>query len=784
MRVGHMFAFLALVALLAVGAAGSTLHTISLDGQPVMRLIEQRDDALVFELSVGELVGMDVVTPAGDFTRLSIPGFHQSRDVGEPALPMMNELCEVPYGASIEVAILESQTRVVRLADYGIEHPLMPAQPSVRKDADPASLRFHLNAESYGAGAITQRELVAVTEVGQLRAVRIGRVEVSPVSYDPGAGEVTIYESLRFEVRFPGADLARGQALKAATYSPFFAIVYDRLAGYRAPHDDHPDLMDGPVTYVIVADRMFETALQPFIDWKTLQGFRMIEAYTDEIGNGTDDIQDYLHDLYGNSMPPPTFVLFVGDVDTVPAFYSQGPTDLYYCDTTGDNIPEMYYGRFSARNVAELVTQIDKTLEYEMATFPDPSFLGEVVLIAGVDPYYASSYGNGQVNYGTRHYFNAAHGILSHTYLYPASGSSGAQIIQNVSDGVALVNYSAHGYSGGWANPSFTNADIDGLQNEHEYCLAIGNCCDTSTFNNSDCFAEHWLRADSKGAIGYIGGANSTYWDEDYWWGVGAGPVIPEGADYDQTGLGVYDGLWHDHGEAIDQWYVVQDALIFCGNLAVVQGGGYSSYYWRIYNLMGDPSLSPYLGEPTDNAVSCDEFLDPPDGLWPVYFDVTAEPNSYVGLTKDGRVVGSGMVGASGTATFAVMGHGTSGTVQMVVTCQNKYPYFCEIPVSNPADVAEQGGLRRLSLRAAPNPVRRDTQILLNLDAEQDLTLRIHDLSGRVVRTLVTGSLPAGQHFYGWDGRDARGRMVSGGIYLARLQAENGTRAWKLVLSE
>ena len=40
------------------------------------------------------------------------------------------------------------------------------------------------------------------------------------------------------------------------------------------------------------------------------------------------------------------------------------------------------------------------------------------LMIAGVDASYASTYGNGQINYGTDNYFNDDHGIYSHTYLY------------------------------------------------------------------------------------------------------------------------------------------------------------------------------------------------------------------------------------------------------------------------------------------------------------------------------------------------------------------------------
>ena len=44
-------------------------------------------------------------------------------------------------------------------------------------------------------------------------------------------------------------------------------------------------------------------------------------------------------------------------------------------------------------------------------------------------------------------------------------------------------------------------------------------------FDVSVCFGEALLRAEDKGAIGYIGGSNNTYWDEDFWWGVGSGNI-------------------------------------------------------------------------------------------------------------------------------------------------------------------------------------------------------------------------------------------------------------------
>ena len=48
---------------------------------------------------------------------------------------------------------------------------------------------------------------------------------------------------------------------------------------------------------------------------------------------------------------------------------------------------------------------------------PNPSFLGNVIMISGVDASFAPTYGNGQINYGNEYYFNASNGINSETFL-------------------------------------------------------------------------------------------------------------------------------------------------------------------------------------------------------------------------------------------------------------------------------------------------------------------------------------------------------------------------------
>jgi hypothetical protein len=342
----------------------------------------------------------------------------------------------------------------------------------------------------------------------------------------------------------------------------------------------------------------------------------------------------------------------VGDIEQMPTWTVGGDaTDLPYCDIDSNNIPDIYYGRFSATNSTQLQSILDKTLMYDQFTMPDPSYLGEALMIGGMDSTYGPVWANGQINYGTTYYFNTAHGISSHTYLYPTSGSSETAIVADLSHGVCYANYTAHGSTTDWSDPNITQANVNSLTNYGKYPLVVGNCCLTSSYEIAECFAETWLRASGKGAIGYIGGSNSTYWDEDYWWGVGYRASIVVNPTYDAAHIGGYDGIFHDHSEPMSKWYVTNDALIFCGNLAVTESGSSRiNYYWNIYNLMGDPSLSTYMGVPPLNPVTH------PVTVFTTWssIDVTAAPGSYVGLTKDGVLIGAVTVSDTGSLTLPI----------------------------------------------------------------------------------------------------------------------------------
>ena len=81
-----------------------------------------------------------------------------------------------------------------------------------------------------------------------------------------------------------------------------------------------------------------------------------------------------------------------------------------------------------------------------------------------------------------------------------------------------------------------------------------------------------------------------------------------------------------------------------------------------------------------------------------------------------------------------------------------------------------------------PNPFNPSTSIRFVLASAGPVSLRIFDSQGRVVRTLLSGRAPAGDHLISWDANDQGGRAVGSGVYFYRLEASGFSESRKMVL--
>jgi len=68
-----------------------------------------------------------------------------------------------------------------------------------------------------------------------------------------------------------------------------------------------------------------------------------------------------------------------------------------------------------------------------------------------------------------------------------------------------------------------------------------------------------------------------------------------------------------------------------------------------------------------------------------------------------------------------------------------------------------------------PNPFNPATDLKFSTPRDAVVTMKIYDVSGRLVRNLLNGHLLAGHHEVRWNGKDSGGRAVASGTYFARL---------------
>jgi ligand-binding sensor domain-containing protein len=81
-----------------------------------------------------------------------------------------------------------------------------------------------------------------------------------------------------------------------------------------------------------------------------------------------------------------------------------------------------------------------------------------------------------------------------------------------------------------------------------------------------------------------------------------------------------------------------------------------------------------------------------------------------------------------------------------------------------------------------PNPFNPSTTLSFTLSEPGNVELAVYSITGRKVRTLVSGVLPAGERVAVWDGTDETGTPVSSGVYVARLRAGGMVSSRRMLL--
>jgi hypothetical protein len=667
----------------AGGQAGKSIK-YHLDGNLQESDVITGDQSIIINYSISDLNIENIINDNGSFYRVTIPGHTPSSTPGKPELPVFSRLISIPEGSEYKVKISEVRSTRIKPAGNKVEGILIPTQEGETKELQQKKRQFIINKTAYATRGIISSDTVRIEPVGVLRNKKLANISVSPVRYNPHTNVLEVITSMKIEIIFNYPEKIVSKAI--APESALFGESIEKGILSSIPGNVIPGYSDQPVKMVIITDTAFKKQLEPFIRWKTQKGFNLKILYKG-VGLAGDtyvQLKDTLTKIYRASSetdPPPEYLLIIGDIDRVPYYGTGNITDMYYgeFDGNGDYIPEMYIGRLPVADTTELKAVIGKIIQYEKFQFADTNkFYTPALASAGYDGGYAT-YMNGQVKYAVTNYLTPANKLEEHHFYYPQASLTATKdsIMKLINRGISFINYTGHGEASGWLHLNIRYSDVPLLTNKNMYPFIISNACRTAQFNIAASLGTKMVVTGEKGAIGFIGCSNDSYWDEDYWWAVGPGSVSAD-PTYLTTGLGALDRLFHTHGEPASDWYFTMGQINYAGNLSVsASTSAKKKYYWETYNVVGDPSIIPILGKPGTFSVSLPDTI--PNGIESLTFNV--DPFAYVAISYFDKLWDASFASPSGSVTLNMPGLSNDSCL-IVITGQNKLPIIKTIRIS------------------------------------------------------------------------------------------------------
>ena len=119
--------------------------------------------------------------------------------------------------------------------------------------------------------------------------------------------------------------------------------------------------------------------------------------------------------------------------------------------------------------------------------------------------------------------------------------------------------------------------------------------------------------------------------------------------------------------------------------------------------------------------------------------------------------------------------NGSSYDLKLVV---GDFNYVTEMTDKTLADIPSKFSLGQ----NYPNPFNPVTNMKFELPRSGRVVIKVHNLMGQEIRTLLDENLSYGYHTATWDGTDNDGRKVASGVYFSELQSSGIRKVRKMVL--
>jgi PKD repeat protein len=570
----------------AQGRTGQGERWLSFGGeisQPELLLLRSSSSQLDLQASAPGVWADDIQEKGVLFTRLYGEGYASSSEVGMPALPVIRREVKIPAGAEASLQLIDARYVDVSLASRDLS-PIYPLQPPLVKlpGAEEAS-SFVIDEAFYERGDLYPAQPLSLGDAYTMRGHRILPVEIWPAAYNPSSQTLRIYSEVTFRLNFTRGEVSQSAFQERRLASPVFdEVLADTVLNYNL---GRPGAQANQTGYLIITADAFYAGIQPFAQLQQGRGFAVTTTKLSDIPGGasTTAVKAYIQTAYDTWPIPPSYVLLVGDQDTIPVWVSttstSNRTDLYYAtmDGSADYVPDIGLGRFPVRSTVQLQAMVNKYLAYFELTGQEP-WLKKAGFIATCDRYLVAE--------GTHNYVINTYTLPDgYTGIFPSNPQPGGDKIYCITHGGSAVNitnaanegrwalvYSGHGSSTGWADGavSFSQTQVRSLSSSGFFPFVASHACVTAAYSVDESFADTWVIQENKGALVFWGASHNTYWDED-----------------DILEKRMWDKLFEAASPSATVAAMTHYGLSQTANMYPAS----AKYYWEAYQVMGDPSV-------------------------------------------------------------------------------------------------------------------------------------------------------------------------------------------------
>ncbi|MBN2383294.1 hypothetical protein JXQ70_10460 [bacterium] len=573
-------------------SSGGSIHA----SEPAITTMSEGYEQIKIEVEIPGFLIEKTKTKAGSFDELVLPGQSWCGEIGQAKLPALRLLFEVPHGAHLSVSLDRCPTREIALSDIGIQDILVPNQEPILKTEDGyEQWTFSKDEAFYAHDAYTPIEQITIEKEYFYRGHRIVQVLVKPIIYNPVQGKIRLSPHMTGTLYLPGGHLDQTVKKIQRTWSPAFeqnlaemVLNYGMMHTLTAQSVPKSSYWDG---LLIISAPAYYAAADQIAQWRVKTGYRVSHVTTTETGSSVAAIKAYIQSIYDSwTSPSLSFVMLVGDVDTIPApdgvhCYNCASDSDYACLEGGDNVHDVYISRVSVNSPEQADTVFDRFMTYAKASFGSNAWIKKACFSSSCDSTY-NEYHTHEVcladytqpaGYTGTYYPGSTDpgGDLIRCiedYNYDAT-TSGLDVVNALNAGRSLITYSGHCGSTSWSGPTVTVSQIQGANPGDMSPFMTGHCCSAHSIRTGTCMGEACIR---EVAIGYFGSSEGSTWGED---------------DYLQ--IAWFDKLFTSKQHRLAE-YTINGLIDFYNNYSSSE----LDYYMDMEIVAGDPTMELYTKNP------------------------------------------------------------------------------------------------------------------------------------------------------------------------------------------